>query len=229
VARRAAVVTAVSRWLADRAREMDPTVEPLVAPMPAATGIFAPSTEPTERSRLLFVGRLSEQKGAQFLIRAMAEQRIAMPVTIVGTGPAEGELRALAQQLGVADRIAWHPPVAQHDLAAFYRSAAGLVVPSLEEGLGLVAVEAMLCETPVIAFASGGLVDVVAHGRNGLLVAPGDVSLLAQAMDSLVSGNLAALMGRTARSDALATFAPEVVARRYVAIYEEALRAAPGA
>jgi glycosyltransferase involved in cell wall biosynthesis len=225
VARRSASVTAVSRWLAARAVEMEPSVQPLVAPMPAATGLFLPEPSTAPRSGLLFVGRLNEQKGAHFLLRAMAEQSIATPLTILGAGPAEEQLRALAASLGVAARVRWHPPVAQPELAEFYRSAIGVVVPSLDEGLGLVAVEAMLCETPVIAFASGGLPDIVAHGRNGLLVPPGDVAALGRAMDSLVSGSLASMMGRTARSDTLATFAPDVVARRYLAIYESALAA----
>jgi glycosyltransferase involved in cell wall biosynthesis len=97
-------------------------------------------------------------------------------------------------------------------------------VPSENEGLGLVAVESMLCETPVIAFRSGGLTDVVIDGETGVLTPPGDAAALASAMDAMVrDARRAAALGRAGRLFALARFARDRVAGRYRSIYRQAL------
>jgi glycosyltransferase involved in cell wall biosynthesis len=97
-------------------------------------------------------------------------------------------------------------------------------MPSREEGLGMVAVEAQLSGAPVIAFASGGLTDVVEDGRTGLLVPPGDVHALAAAIDRVAADPaLAADLGSAGRGSALARFAPRAAAARYAAIYQAAI------
>ena len=219
-----AAVTAVSTWLADRAAEVAPSCRPIVAPMPVATELFAPGGE-RGRDGLLFVGRLTTQKGVDRLLRALAATRADLALTIVGDGPERERLRALASELRVADRVTWLGALAQPALAAHYRRAAAVVVPSHEEGLGLVAVEAALCGAPVVAFDSGGLRDVVADGRTGVLVPPGDDGALARALGDLLDDAAAdrrATLGAAARARALDTFAPERVAARYAAIYRAA-------
>jgi glycosyltransferase involved in cell wall biosynthesis len=224
VARRAAAVTAVSRWLCAQAASMSPSLRCAVGPMPAATELFSPGPPADARRGLLFVGRLNEKKGIARLIRALARQRTPETLTVVGDGPDAAPLRALAAELGVADRLRWQPGIfPQPALADFYRAARALVVPSLDEGLGLVAVEAMLCETPVVAFASGGLPDVVDDGRTGWLVPPGDVDALAAALDAVAVAEDLAARGAAGRRMALEHFAPQVVAARYRGIYERAL------
>jgi starch synthase len=90
--------------------------------------------------------------------------------------------------------------------------------------LGLVAVEAQLCETPVVAFASGGLIDVVEHGVTGMLVEQRDATALAGAITAVRSRpDRGASLGRGGRERALSNFDPSVVARRYVDIYRSAL------
>ena len=96
------------------------------------------------------------------------------------------------------------------------RDSTALVIPSTDEGLGLVAVEAQLCETPVVAFASGGLTDTVQHERTGLLVPAGNVEALAATLDALFDrADRGADLGRAGRMVALSGFAPESAARRY--------------
>ncbi len=224
VTRRAVTTTAVSRWLCEQAGTMSPGLACEVAPMPVATDSFAPPPPAAAREGLLFVGRLTEQKGVDVLLRALARTRAPIPLTIVGAGPEEQGLRSLAAELRLGDRVRWLGSQPQARLAALYGEARALVVPSREEGLGLVAVEAHLCGTPVVAFASGGLVDVVQHERDGLLVPTGDIDGLARAADRLESDpDLASRLGAAGRDAALSAFAPATVAAGYRAIYARAI------
>jgi len=143
---------------------------------------------------------------------------------IVGNGGDGERYRALAQELSVSNRVAWHGQLRPEQLAGLYQSATALVVPSIDEGLGLVAVEALLCETPVVAFRSGGLTDVIQDGTTGVLVAPGDAAALASALDSVIAEpERARELGAAGRIYALGKFAPESVARRYADIYAQVL------
>ena len=145
---------------------------------------------------------------------------------VIGDGPDEERLKALAGELEISDRVRWIGALPQQQLTEYYRSATALVVPSVNEGLGLVAVEAQLCETPVIAFDSGGLSDVVSNQRTGILVEDISASALAGAIDALLaSPDRGAALGAAGRLHALATFAPESVARRYATIYKSLGRA----
>jgi glycosyltransferase involved in cell wall biosynthesis len=222
VLRRSRCATAVSRWLSDEAHEMAPTLPaPIVAPMPAATDLFFPGGE-REQGRLLFVGRLNAQKGIEVLLRAIALMHRPAALDVVGAGELDAVLRALAGSLGIANRVTWHGALPPERLAPLYRRAAALVVPSRDEGLGLVAVEAQLCETPVIAFDSGGLRDIVQNQRTGILVTHQTPGALAVAIDDVLANYDHALdLAREARRAALETFAPASVARRYAALYEQ--------
>jgi len=226
VLKHSAAVTTVSSWLRDEAAMLAPGIHPTVAPMPVATKLFSPGAS-RDGQRLLFVGRLNDQKGADHLLNALALMKTREAwVDIVGDGPNREALKALAQQLGVASRIRWHGQVAQSELASFYQRAAAVVIPSIDEGLGLVAVEALLCETPVVAFDSGGLRDVIQHEKTGLLVKPGDNAALAATLDDLLARDgRGSQLGRAGRLYALSAFAPESVARRYAGIYRQVLGA----
>lgn len=225
VLKHSAAVTTVSRWLKDETEALVPGVHPIVAPMPVSTDLFVPGNSREER-RLLFVGRLTPQKGVEHLLHALTAMKTQASLDIVGDGPSRAALEALAKELGVATRVRWHGQVVQSALPRLYQSAAAVVVPSAEEGLGLVAVEALLCETPVVAFDSGGLRDVVQHDRTGLLVPPGDRTALAKTLDDLLSRDgRGSDLGRAGRLYALSAFAPESAARRYAEIYRQVLGA----
>ena len=129
---------------------------------------------------LLFVGQLIRGKGVQLLLRAMARMRTRRTLDIVGAGNLEGHLRALAERLGVADRVRFRG--FQSDPQAWMRAAACVVVPSFwQEPYGLVAAEAVALGRPVVAFAIGGLPE--ACGGKATLAPPGDVAALARALD----------------------------------------------
>jgi len=227
VLHRSAAVTAVSRWLASEAQQVVSAPKAIVAPMPVATDLFSPGGN-RQADRLLFVGRLNKQKGIEMLLQAVS--RVARPIQldVVGDGEDRDALQELAGALGIADRVRWHGALPQPRLADFYRGATALVVPSVEEGLGLVAVEAQLCETPVIAFDSGGLPDIVQHDRTGVLVTTIDATALAAGITSLLDRpDRGAALGAAGRLHALATFAPESVAKRYTDVYNSAIASSP--
>lgn len=228
VLRHSAAVTAVSRWLAAEVGEVVSSPVPLVAPMPVAAELFSPGGV-RSRDRLLFVGRLNKQKGVELLLHALSRiPNAAISLDVVGDGEDRASLASLAQALGVGDRVRWHGALPHPRLADFYRAAAALVVPSVGEGLGLVAVEAQLCETPVVAFDSGGLPDIIQHDRTGILVPDVDAAALAASLVSLLErDDRGAALGAASRLHALATFAPESVARRYADVYRAAIASSP--
>ena len=225
VLKHSAAVTTVSHWLKEETEALVPGVHPTVAPMPVATDLFGPGGS-RDGQRLLFVGRLTTQKGLEHLLHALAAMKSQASLDVVGDGPNRAALEQLTQQLGIASRIRWHGQLSQSQLPALYQRAAAVVVPSVDEGLGLVAVEALLCETPVVAFDSGGLRDVVHHDKTGLLVKSGDRSALARTIDDLLARDGRGTdLGRAGRLYALSAFAPESVARRYADIYRQVLGA----
>ena len=225
VLKHSAAVTTVSRWLKDETEALVPGTRPMVAPMPVATDLFEPGSI-RDPLKLLFVGRLNEQKGLEHLLYAMSTMKARPTLDVVGDGPGRAQFEGLAQQLGIDTRIMWHGQLAQSRLVPLYQRASAIVLPFVDEGLGLAAVEALLCETPVVAFDSGGLRDVIQHEKTGLLVKVGDRAALASTLDDLLARDgRGSQLGKAGRLYALSAFAPESVARRYAEIYKQVLGA----
>jgi glycosyltransferase involved in cell wall biosynthesis len=183
--------------------------------------------------RLLCVGRLIPIKGHIVLLRAFAEAKRAVPeleLDIAGRGPLEPALRAFARELGIADSVRFLGYVAP--VADAIERTTIVVVPSLGEGFGMVALEAMERARPVIAAEIGGLGELVQHGRTGLLVPPGDPVPLRDAIVELARDPVrAAAMGAEGRERALAHFPQDRCTDRTELLYEAALngRAQPSA
>jgi D-inositol-3-phosphate glycosyltransferase len=144
-----------------------------------------------------FVGRIQPLKGPDVLISALADLRRRDPgtdVTVVICGGPSGSglerpsaLIELARSLGVADSVRFLPPQTGDDLAALYRAADLVAVPSHNESFGLVALEAQACGTPVVAAAVGGLVTAVRDGYSGVLVDGHDSQDWARVLDKLLA------------------------------------------
>jgi glycosyltransferase involved in cell wall biosynthesis len=181
------------------------------------------ATEP----RLLCVGRLIPIKGHLVLLRALAEARRNVPnlqLDIAGRGPLEPALRALAKELGIDDAVRFLGFVSPVQRAI--EEAAIVVVPSMGEGFGMVALEAMERGRPVVAADIGGLGELVEHEVTGLLVPPGEASPLAQALERLGGDlELAARMGEAGRRRALERFLQERCTDRTELLYREQLTA----
>jgi glycosyltransferase involved in cell wall biosynthesis len=190
-------------------------IEPDGAPRPYEGG------EP----RLLCVGRLIPIKGHIVLLRAFAEARRQIPdlrLDIAGRGPLEPALRALAKELEVDEAIRFLGYVAPVQRAI--EDAAIVVVPSMGEGFGMVALEAMERARPVIAAEIGGLGELVEEGVTGLLVPPGEAEPLTQAILQLAR-NLprAAELGEAGRHRALEQFLQERCTDRTELLYRDKL------
>ncbi len=148
---------------------------------------------------LVTVGRLAPAKGHADLLEAVA--RLAaeprwgeMMLLVVGSGALRAQLEAQAARLGLAERVIFVG--FQRDVQPFVRAAEVFVLPSVQEGLSLSALEAMALGKPVVACRVGGTPEVVVDGETGLLVAPGRPRELARALEQLLSNpDQAAAMG----------------------------------
>ena len=178
-----------------------------------------------DEPRLLCIGRLIPIKGHLVLLRALAQARSRVPgvrLDIAGRGPLEPALKSYARELGLSGAVRFLGFVSPIQQAI--EDAAVVVVPSLGEGFGMVALEAMERARPVIASAVGGLPEIVADGETGLVVPSGDADALADAI-VVLAGDLrhAAAMGSAGRERALEEFTPERCVRRIEDLYRGAL------
>jgi glycosyltransferase involved in cell wall biosynthesis len=128
----------------------------------------------------LFVGSLIDRKGPDILLRALTE--VGLPCIFVGDGPMRASLERLASKAGISDRVVFTRALERREVRRYFDNAEALVLPSVSEGVPLVAMEALGAGTPVVASDLAGIASVVHHGENGLLVQPGDVASLARAL-----------------------------------------------
>jgi glycosyltransferase involved in cell wall biosynthesis len=175
--------------------------------------------------RLLCVGRLIPIKGHLVLLRALAQARARVPgvtLAVAGRGPLEPALRTYTRELGLDGAVDFLGFVSRVQHAI--EDSAIVVVPSLGEGFGMVALEAMERARPVIASSVGGLPEIVADGETGIVVPPADAEALAEAIVAL-AGDLerSAEMGRRGRERAVREFPPARSAARVVELYEAGL------
>lgn len=190
------------------------------------------SIDPRFGPHMIFACRqLFPRKGIRFLIEAAARIKPRFPdlkVVIAGDGFERPELVRLAQHLGIGADVTFLGWVANTELPQYYRAAAISVIPSLEEGFGIPAAEAMGCETAVVASDAGGLPEVVEHGVTGLVVPRGDTAALAAAMESLLADPVRRhRMGVAGRERALRLFDWDRTAEQFEEIYREtAMKAA---
>ena len=203
ILRRAAVVVAGSRGLAADARALgarDVRVVPTGVPIPPE--VVAPEEPP----HILFVGRLSEEKG----VLELADAARGLPLVVAGSGH-------LAPRLsGVVG------PVPPRELGGFYDRASVVAVPSRREGYGLAAREAMAHGRPVVASAVGGLLEAIDDGVNGVLVPARDVAALRRALEELLGdAERRARLGAAARAYAVEHFSREREVEELLAIYSQ--------
>lgn len=148
--------------------------------------LFYPGPPP-RTGGMLFAGTLTRVKNVDTLIRAYADLADPPLLTIAGDGPLRNELQKLTAQLEVDGRVSFLGVQSREEVARLMQDAQVLVIPSASEGYGMVAAEALACGTPVIASKVGGLVRIVASPGAGVLVEPGSVDALRDAIERVLA------------------------------------------
>jgi len=180
------------------------------------------------RPSVIFVGRVTRQKGLPVLLRAAAGLDPAAQLVLCAGQADTPELAAevtwlVADLTATRSGVIWIPEMLpKRAVIQLLSHATVFACPSLYEPLGIVNLEAMACGTAVVGSAVGGIPEVVSDGETGLLVPPGDAGALAGALNALVRDPVrATLLGRAGRERAVAEFGWQTVAERTVALYTE--------
>lgn len=163
------------------------------------------------------VGRLVPVKNHALAIRAIASVPGAT-LAILGEGPLQKELAQQAASLGIADRVVLTG--LRTDARAIMGAADAVVVPSVGEGLPLVALEALAARTPVVATVVRGIRELLTDGRDSLLVPAGDAAALAAALRRVLEDAALAAQLTQAGSELVAPYTEERMVDRYLDLYE---------
>jgi alpha-maltose-1-phosphate synthase len=175
---------------------------------------------------VLFVGRITDQKGIFDLLEAATALPAEVQVVLCASAPDTPEIEArLRQRVTERPNVRWIGEMLPvEDVIQLYSHAAVFCCPSVYEPFGLINLEAMACEVPVVASAVGGILEVVEDGVTGLLVPPRQPGQLAAALlQPLSDGRRAKAMGRAGRARVEERFSWESVAARTEALYRAAI------
>ena len=196
------------------------------------TEVFLPDFDVPREPTVLFVGRLVEKKGCEYLVRAMGRVQAKRPeaeLVVIGDGPLRSSLERLAKETLRRYRfLGTQPP---SSVRAWMNRASVFSVPSItaesgdSEAFGLVFAEAQAMETPVVSFASGGVSEAVAHQETGLLATEHDWKGLAEHISSLLGDEASRRrFGVAGRKRVCAHFDLQKQTAKLEGIYEEVLR-----
>ena len=230
------------------AREIAELVHRPVPVIPYAVGFAAAPADLASRSRrtagdpfvVLFVGNLIERKGVRYLIDAVHRLSLRIPVRLLilgkgGDGAEGSRLREQVKSLGLEDRVEMPGRVPEPELHRAFARAHVLVLPSIvdargdTEGLGVVLLEAMSYRLPVIASNVGGITDIVADGKTGVLVPPADPAALAAALERLATdAPLAERLAEAGRRYVQEHFSWPAILEEWQACYAAALETTRG-
>jgi starch synthase len=180
------------------------------------------------RPYVIFVGRITRQKGVPVLLRA-ASQLVPQAQLVLCAGQADtAELEAEVTELVAGLRasrsgVVWIPEMLpRREVIQLLTHATVFACPSVYEPLGIVNLEAMACGTAVVGSRTGGIPEVVADGETGLLVPPGEPESLGEALNALIRDpERAAAMGQAGRKRAVAEFGWSAIAAQTAALYAE--------
>jgi glycosyltransferase involved in cell wall biosynthesis len=219
---RAALLLALSGQWQDTLKGIAPRATVQTLPNAVALReVPAPVAEGTPM-RILFSGRIGARKGAFELLRAFARLASKFPTaTLVCAGDGEGEqLKKLAADLGVADRVECPGWLSAEQMADELRRASIYALPSHQEGVPIALLEAMSHSLPVITTPVGGIPEVIESDRNGVMVTPGDVDAIERELEKLLQSPAErARLGAAARATIAERYSLESTIERLAALY----------
>ncbi|MCW4030667.1 MAG: glycosyltransferase family 4 protein [Candidatus Bathyarchaeota archaeon] len=176
---------------------------------------------------VLFVGSLIPRKGLPYLVEAAKIVIKAQPTVkfvLVGDGPLKPQLTATLQAAGLLGNFMFLRNLTEDDLVGIYSCADVFVLPSVQEGQGIVLLEAQASGVPVVAFGVGGVNEAVRNGETGLLIERGDTNALADALQKILSDKtLRDKMGIAGRRFVTENYSWDLCAKRMLALYREVL------
>jgi 1,4-alpha-glucan branching enzyme len=183
--------------------------------------------DPREKA-LVFLGRLVPEKGVWQLLHCFQRVLESIPearLYIVGRGPQKRVLEQRAQKLGISERVVFTGFLREKERNYVYNQAKVAVFPSLYEPFGIVALEAMTTNTPVIVSEVGGLSEIVVHRQTGLKVPPGHESKLAEAIIEILSDKqFAEQLAANAAELVESVYNWQTIARSTIDIYKEVIK-----
>lgn len=194
-----------------------------VLPMPIdPQKIYEMKVLPSKRRMILCVARFTKQKDLGTLIRAfhrVHQKWSHVDLVLIGEGPEEGTLLDLIAELNLKKEVFLHDLMTQEALNEYYNRCDMVILPSIEEGFGLVVVEGQLCKKPVIGANSGGIPETIEHEKTGLLFPPRDYLSLASAIERILADeNFASRLGEAGYQSAKARFSQETFLRKYLEV-----------
>lgn len=163
--------------------------------IPISCGIdkanYTPDLTPRDANRILFVGRLTTEKGIDVVLRALAKLDPSLDARfdIVGGGDQRRNLETLAQQLGVSERVTFHGHTSEDELRRLYSRASVFAIASIAELQSIATMEAMASGLPVVAANAVALPHLVHDGENGYLFEPGDADELAARLTDVLTAS----------------------------------------
>ena len=194
---------------------------------------LAPEKSSSKPKNILFVGRLVERKGVQYLLEAFGKiaKDSQAHLVIVGQGPEKEKLQRLAKEKNLDDKITFAGFVDDESLKNYYQNCSVFVLPAITdekgdtEGLGVVLIEALTYKKPVIASNVGGITDIVIDGKTGLLVSEKNSEELAMALKRiLLDANLAKRLGEEGYTHVKEKFGWDRIIRQLKKTYEGAVQ-----
>jgi glycosyltransferase involved in cell wall biosynthesis len=234
VYRAARTVICISGRVRDKVREILQTATPPETPSaivyngvnPILFSPNPPTIEPID-PEILIVGNLLPSKGQELVLRALASLRPSFPqlrCRLIGEGPDRTHLEALAHDLHIGNQVHFAGRRSRSEVAEAMRRCSVFVLPSRNEGLGCVYLEAMSCAKAAIGCRGQGIEEVIEHGRNGWLIPADGLEELAQGISALIgSPGLRARIGTAARQTILEKLTLSHQAQRLASIYRQAV------